>query len=101
MPETTTPGTLTVVLTDSFVEQSVRGQVSPMKFVFMAYFVMCGGPFGMEEAVGKAYPLLALSFIVFLPFFYAIPLALVTSELGCMFPTNDGMASVLVLMNGN
>lgn len=46
----------------------------------------------MEEAVGKAYPLLAILFILLLPFFYAIPLALICSELGCMIPTNDGLA---------
>lgn len=56
----------------------------------MAYFVMCGGPFGLEDAVGKAYPLLSILFVLLLPIVYAIPFALITSELGCMFPTNDG-----------
>jgi hypothetical protein len=64
----------------------------------MAYFVMCGGPFGLEEAVRGAYPLLCILFVLVLPLLYAIPLALITAELGCMFPTNDGTVPFLYFL---
>lgn len=77
--------------TESASKETNRGQVSPMKFIFIIYFVICGGPFGMEQAVGNAYPLLTILFIIIIPLIYAIPIALITAELGTMLPTNEGV----------
>jgi hypothetical protein len=65
-------------------------QVSPFKFVFILYFLMCGGPFGLEEVVGLAYPLISLALIVVIPLIYTFPLSLIVSELGTALPTNEG-----------
>lgn len=58
--------------------------------IFLIYFVVAGGPYGEESAVGAAGPLPAiLGFLIF-PFIWSIPEALVTAELATTFPGNGG-----------
>jgi amino acid transporter len=58
--------------------------------VFLIYYEVSGGPFGVEDSVKAGGPLLALlGFIVF-PVIWSIPEALVTAEMGTMFPENGG-----------
>ncbi|KAL2455933.1 putative polyamine transporter [Forsythia ovata] len=50
------------------------------------------GAFGVEDSVKAAGPLLALvGFLVF-PFIWSVPEALITAEMGTMFPENGGYA---------
>ncbi|KAL6005882.1 hypothetical protein ACLOJK_039927 [Asimina triloba] len=65
-------------------------KVSMIPLVFLIFYEVSGGPFGVEDAVGAAGPLLALlGFLVF-PFIWSIPEALITAEMGTMFPENAG-----------
>ncbi|XP_040986153.1 probable polyamine transporter At1g31830 isoform X2 [Juglans microcarpa x Juglans regia] len=65
-------------------------RVSMLPLVFIIFYEVSGGPFGVEDAVGAAGPLLALlGFLVF-PFIWSIPEALLTAEMGTMFPENGG-----------
>ncbi|KAH8479314.1 hypothetical protein H0E87_031670, partial [Populus deltoides] len=49
-----------------------------------------GGPFGVEDSVQAAGPLLSLlGFLVF-PLIWSVPEALITAEMGTMFPENGG-----------
>lgn len=58
--------------------------------IFLIYFEVAGGPYGVESSVGAAGPLLAiLGFLIF-PFVWSIPEALVTAELATTFPGNGG-----------
>jgi hypothetical protein len=61
--------------------------------VFILYFLICGGPFGLEEVVGYAYPLISIILIVVVPFLYTFPFSLIVSELGTALPTNEGIFS--------
>jgi len=65
-------------------------QLPLWKFVFLSYFCVCGGPYGLEEAIGDGYPGLTLLFIVVLPWIYSLPLALASAEMGSAMPDNDG-----------
>ncbi|XP_038706659.1 probable polyamine transporter At1g31830 isoform X2 [Tripterygium wilfordii] len=65
-------------------------KVSVIPLVFLIFYEVSGGPFGVEDSVQAAGPLLALlGFLVF-PFIWSIPEALITAEMGTMFPENGG-----------
>ncbi|KAF8033477.1 hypothetical protein BT93_D2170 [Corymbia citriodora subsp. variegata] len=65
-------------------------KVSVLPLIFLIFYEVSGGPFGVEDSVGAAGPLLALlGFLVF-PFIWSIPEALITAEMGTMFPENGG-----------
>lgn len=65
-------------------------KVSLIPLVFLIFYEVSGGPFGVEDSVGAAGPLLALvGFLVF-PFIWSVPEALITAEMGTMFPENGG-----------
>ncbi|GIL60391.1 hypothetical protein Vafri_14994 [Volvox africanus] len=58
--------------------------------VTLIFFEVSGGPFGTEDAVSAAGPLLTiLGFLVF-PVLWSIPEALITAELATAFPENSG-----------
>ncbi|OMO52007.1 Amino acid/polyamine transporter I [Corchorus capsularis] len=65
-------------------------KVSVLPLIFLIFYEVSGGPFGVEDSVHAAGPLLALlGFLVF-PFIWSIPEALITAEMGTMFPENGG-----------
>ncbi|CAL9084686.1 unnamed protein product [Musa textilis] len=65
-------------------------KVSVIPLVFLIFYEVSGGPFGIEDSVQAAGPLLAiLGFLIF-PFIWSIPEALITAEMGTMFPENGG-----------
>lgn len=65
-------------------------KVSIIPLVFLIFYEVSGGPFGVEDSVQAAGPLLALMGFVVFPFIWSVPEALVTAELGTMFPENGG-----------
>ncbi|XP_019445223.1 PREDICTED: probable polyamine transporter At1g31830 isoform X2 [Lupinus angustifolius] len=65
-------------------------KISVLPLVFLIFYEVSGGPFGIEDTVHAAGPLLALlGFLVF-PVLWSIPEALITAEMGTMFPENSG-----------
>jgi amino acid transporter len=64
--------------------------VGLLKFVFLAFFLTCGGPYGIEDAVGAAGPLITLCAFVVLPIIWAVPQALMTAEMATMMAENGG-----------
>ncbi|CAI8588901.1 unnamed protein product [Vicia faba] len=65
-------------------------KVSVLPLVFLIFYEVSRGPFGVEDTVKAAGPLLALlGFLVF-PFIWSVPEALITAEMGTMFPENSG-----------
>ncbi|MBS1716644.1 MAG: APC family permease [Armatimonadetes bacterium] len=54
------------------------------------FFVVSGGPFGIEETVQKAGISTALLMIAIVPFVWAIPAALMSAELGSAIPREGG-----------
>ncbi|XP_027348008.1 probable polyamine transporter At1g31830 [Abrus precatorius] len=67
-----------------------KRRVSVLPLIFLIFYEVSGGPFGVEDTVHAAGPLLALiGFLVF-PFIWSVPEALITAEMGTMFPENSG-----------
>ncbi|XVF00840.1 hypothetical protein REPUB_Repub04eG0036900 [Reevesia pubescens] len=65
-------------------------KVSILPLVFLIFYEVSGGPFGVEDSVQAAGPLLALLGFLLVPFVWSVPEALITAELGTMFPENGG-----------
>lgn len=58
--------------------------------VTLIFFEVSGGPFGTEDAVKAAGPMLTiLGFLIF-PILWSVPEALITAELATAFPENSG-----------
>jgi len=65
-------------------------KVSMVPLIFLIFYEVSGGPFGIEDSVKAAGPLLAIvGFLVF-ALIWSIPEALITAEMGTMFPENGG-----------
>ncbi|KAL6180912.1 hypothetical protein ACLB2K_047570 [Fragaria x ananassa] len=75
-------------------------KVSVLPLVFLIFYEVSGGPFGVEESVQAAGSLLVLiGFLVF-PFIWSVPEALITAEMGTMFPVNGGYVSAIPALGG-
>ncbi|KVH95115.1 probable polyamine transporter At1g31830 isoform X1 [Cynara cardunculus var. scolymus] len=72
------------------VSNNKMKRVSIIPLIFLIFYEVSGGPFGVEDSVQAAGPLLALiGFLVF-PFIWSVPEALITAEMGTMFPEDGG-----------
>ena len=58
--------------------------------VAVMYFIVSGGPFGLEGIVGSVGPGLALVILVATPLVYSVPEALLVGELASMLPLEGG-----------
>ncbi|KAK6117035.1 hypothetical protein DH2020_049279 [Rehmannia glutinosa] len=65
-------------------------KVSVLPLVFLIFYEVSGGPFGVEDSVRAAGPLLALAGFLIFPLIWSVPEALITAEMGTMFPENGG-----------
>ena len=58
--------------------------------VAVMYFIVSGGPFGLEGLVGSVGPALAVALLVVTPLLYSVPEALLVGELASMLPVEGG-----------
>ncbi|XP_071730478.1 probable polyamine transporter At1g31830 isoform X3 [Rutidosis leptorrhynchoides] len=65
-------------------------KISIFPLIFLIFYEVSGGPFGIEDSVKAAGPLLALIGFVVFPFIWSVPEALITAEMGTMFPEDGG-----------
>ncbi|XP_004295555.1 PREDICTED: probable polyamine transporter At1g31830-like [Fragaria vesca subsp. vesca] len=78
------------VVEPNFPRGSNFKKVSVLPLVFIIFYEVSGGAFGAEDSVKAAGPCLALiGFLVF-PLIWSLPEALITAEMGTMFPVNGG-----------
>ncbi|KAK2974301.1 hypothetical protein RJ640_026862 [Escallonia rubra] len=70
------------------VENSNKVSIVPL--VFLIFYEVSGGPFGIEDSVQAAGPFLALLGFLLFPFVWSVPEALITAEMGTMYPENGG-----------
>ena len=54
------------------------------------YFMVSGGPFGLEDIIGKAGYLRALLLLALVPFFWSLPTSLMIGELASSIPAEGG-----------
>jgi len=58
--------------------------------VVVIFTLTCGGTFGMEDVVGSSGPGLTLILLLLIPIFWALPMALISAELGSALPEEGG-----------
>eukprot|EP00775_Hariotina_reticulata_P008091 gene8091-8284_t len=78
---------------DSSQSQPGHARKKPLTLlplIAIIFFEVSGGPFGTEDAVAAAGPLLVLLGFMVLPLVWSIPEALITAELATAFPENSG-----------
>jgi amino acid transporter len=75
---------------DAPVKSLKRAQVRVITVFFMIYILVSGGSFGIEDMVSSSGPGLTLLLLVLLPIFWALPMALIASELGSALPGEGG-----------
>ncbi|GAX81477.1 hypothetical protein CEUSTIGMA_g8906.t1 [Chlamydomonas eustigma] len=72
---------------------SPKGDIKPLSLlplVMLIFFEVSGGPFGTEDAVNAAGPLLCIIGFIAFPLIWSVPEALMTAELATAFPENSG-----------
>lgn len=77
-------------LTTSGIRASSVRKASLFYFVFVMFSYTTGGPFGLESMVEKSGPGMALLYLLVLPFFWCIPVSLVSAELTTAMPVEGG-----------
>ena len=72
------------------VNTTKRTRVPLFSAFFMIYIFVSGGSFGIEEMVASSGPGLTLLLLLVLPIIWALPMALIASELGSAIPDSGG-----------
>jgi amino acid transporter len=61
-----------------------------LEVAVVAFFLVSGGPIGLEQIVQAAGPLYAIVALLLFPLLWAVPQAFITAELATMMPQNGG-----------
>ncbi|MCI7304123.1 APC family permease [Eubacteriales bacterium DFI.9.88] len=67
-----------------------KQKVGVIGVVFMIYAMACAGAFGIEDMIPFAGPGLTVVMLIVIPFFWAVPNALISAELGSALPYEGG-----------
>ncbi len=61
-----------------------------LPLIAATYFMVSGGPYGLEDIIGKAGYSRALLLLLLIPFFWSLPTALMVGELASAMPYEGG-----------
>ena len=75
--------------TDNRAKSAIR-KAGLFYFVWVMFSYCTGGPFGLEDMVTKSGPGLTLIYLLVIPFFWSIPVSLVSAELTTAMPVEGG-----------
>ena len=68
-------------------------ELSFFGLVLVLMFMTCGGAYGTEDMAGGLAPLYCIIGVCVIPLVWSLPVALVTAELACMFPSEAGFVA--------
>ncbi len=77
-------------MTSSNGNQSALRKAGLFYLVFVMFSYTTGGPFGLEDMVTTSGPGMTLIYLLVLPFFWCIPVSLVSAELTTAMPVEGG-----------
>ena len=73
-----------------FAPHGVHPKLSVLALSILVFYKVSGGPFGCEPTVRAAGPFYALMGFIIFPLAWSVPEALVTAELGSLYPEPSG-----------
>jgi amino acid transporter len=73
-----------------FVLSRARRKMRLLPLVAATYFMVSGGPYGIEDILGRAGFLKAIIILLVLPFLWSLPTALMIGELASAIPVEGG-----------
>src|SRR5690348_5714995 len=76
--------------TSSTNRSSTLRKASLFYLVFVMFSYTTGGPFGLEDMVTTSGPGITLLYLLIIPFFWCIPVSLVSAELTTVMPVEGG-----------
>jgi amino acid transporter len=76
--------------TNSTVKKSAIRKAGLFYFVWVMFSYCTGGPFGLEDMVTTSGPGMTLIYLLVIPFFWCIPVSLVSAELTTAMPVEGG-----------
>jgi len=76
--------------TSSTTKASTLRKASLFYLVFVMFSYTTGGPFGLEDMVTTSGPGITLLYLLIIPFFWCIPVSLVSAELTTVMPVEGG-----------
>merc|ERR1711865_639014 len=69
---------------------AAKYRVGVFTLVALTFFNVAGGPYGTEGLIKSGGPLFTLLALLLVPWFWGVPIGLLTSELSTLFPQNGG-----------
>lgn len=69
---------------------STPRKISILQLIAATYFMVCGGPYGLEDVVSNAGYLLGIIILLVIPLIWSLPTALMVSELSTAIPVDGG-----------
>ena len=88
------PGIVDAAILDDVTTHPVRlpstRRLNFIPFVGVIFFIVCGGPYGLEPLVGAVGPGWAVALVLFTPVFWSLPIALMVAELSSAMPAEGG-----------
>ncbi len=76
--------------TDNIPVRIIRRKLTLMPLVFILFFTVSGGAYGLEDLVGASGPGMALLLILVTPLIWSLPVALMVAELSTAMPVQGG-----------
>ena len=67
-----------------------RTKITLLPLIAATYFMVAGGPYGLEDIVAKAGYTTAIAILVVTPLIWSLPTALMVSELASALPQEGG-----------
>jgi len=65
-------------------------QLPLLSLVGVIFFIVCGGTYGLEEAVNQAGPRWTIILVIAIPFLWSLPISLMVAELAALMPEEGG-----------
>ena len=78
-----------IVATSPAAKSAIR-KAGLFYFVWVMFSYCTGGPFGLEDMVTTSGPGMTLIYLLIIPFFWSIPVSLVSAELTTAMPVEGG-----------
>ncbi|KAF4677135.1 hypothetical protein FOL47_003323, partial [Perkinsus chesapeaki] len=88
-------------LAKSIMPSDTSRKIGLLSLTAIAYFNVCGGPFGSEDIFSTGGPLLGIIGVFVALILWSIPMSFMTAELSSAFPSNGGYSLWVKVALGN